>query len=66
MSHIQKFAKYVFEFLVSWNWKTDSDQREEQENLMPIRDAAEAAIEGGYGEEAEDSRGQDLRAQEQE
>ena len=33
---------------------------------MPIIDAAEAASEGRFGEEAEDRRGQDLRAQEQE
>jgi hypothetical protein len=33
---------------------------------MSIKDAAEAAIEGRFGKEAEDSRGQDLRAQEQE
>lgn len=41
-------------------------KKKKKKNLMPIRDAAEAAIEGGYGEEAEDNRGQDLRAQEQE
>lgn len=38
----------------------------ERRNLMPITDAAEAASEGRFGEEAEDRRGQDLRAQEQE
>lgn len=41
--------------------------KEEIVDLMPTRDATEAGLEKSrFGEEAEDRRGQDLRAQEQE
>jgi hypothetical protein len=46
-------------------WSRKFSKKKKEEFLMPIRDAAEAAIEGRFGEEAEDCRGQDIRAQEQ-